>query len=639
MRTLIVGGGPGGLLLSVLLKRARPDDEVVVFERNQAHDTFGFGVVFSDRTMNELSQYDPEVASALGRHAPRWNEIEVRHPRGTIRTGGHGFTSIARKRLLMLLQQRAADAGVDLRFGTEISAPGQLPEHDLVVAADGINSRVRGWFADAFQPQADVGDAYFMWCGSTTVFDCLTFLFEDNNDGSFGVHAYPFDATTSTFLVETDQASWRAAGLDRHEGERQPPGWNDGNSISYFAKVFEPHLAGGQVLGNNSQWHRFHTIRNATWHHENVALLGDAAHTAHFSVGSGTRMALQDAGELARALSEAEGIEQALARYEERRRPAVEAIQAASVPSMAWWERFGSLLRRQAPPQFVFNFLTRAPRLTRDVLKRRDRSVVEQVDEWWRGEHGLDDVSDTAGLEAPLRLRQRTLPNRVAVVCAKDVDRRSLLIESAGAAVHGAGLVLSAPHTQDELTPGCVETWEAVATAVHTRTPARVGLQLEIQQPDAALTRSLRAVAAADLDLLVVHPPPVGTADIAALISPVRTTWPADRPFGVGLTVAGGRADDELLDDARRLSTAGADVFVVLRFEEGASLPMQRWQQVLISERIRTELGVPTLVVGAVSNSDEANTAVLAGRADVCVGAPQLGTARWRSPRASGANR
>lgn len=379
MRIVIIGGGPGGLYLSALLKQADPHRDVILFERNRADDPYGFGVVFSDHTMSSLAEGDPGITAELASMGPSWDAIEVRLHGQSIRCGGIGFTAIARATLLGMLQDKARDAGVDLRFQTPLNDPDDLPDHDLLVAADGANSTVRGWYGDAFGHHTDVGDAKFIWLGTTKPFDCLTFAFEHDDHGAYGVHAYPFEDGTSTFLVETDPDTWRAAGLDGFDPARHPPGESDQHSVDYLATLFADQLDGHDLLASNSRWHSFPTVHNQRWSHGRTVLIGDAAHTAHFSVGSGTRMAMEDALALNEALAATAGVEDALTDYEAVRRPAVEHIQAAAEPSLRWWERFGSHTG-WGTERFAYHFLTRTPRITRGSLGRLDPSFVAAVD-------------------------------------------------------------------------------------------------------------------------------------------------------------------------------------------------------------------------------------------------------------------
>jgi hypothetical protein len=369
-------------------------------------------------------------------------------------------------------------------------------------------------------------------------------------------------------------------------------------------------------------------------------LLGDAAHTAHFSVGSGTRMALQDAGELSRALRDCADIDSALQRYEDRRRPTVEAIQELARPSMAWWERFGTLLGRQAPAQFAFNFLTRVPRLTRDVLKRRDRSVVEQVDEWWSAATGVAAGSDTLGLEAPLRLRGQRLPNRVVVerqtTETVEADRRAA-VELEGAAVHGAGLVCTGPLPAASLDGAAMATWEPLVRGVRNASPAVAALQLRAALAAAEALPGLLDAAAGcgfagiELDLaLEGHEQRSGRA----LLVRLRRRWPQERFLAARITLAGPSAMvavDRAVQRAELFAEAGCDLLAVaVRPEPGGALTAGDWPHLLASERIRTEIGLPTMLVDGVASDDAANTALLAGRADLCSGSPRLGSARWR---------
>lgn len=358
-RVAVVGGGPGGLFFATLAKAADPGLEVTVFERNRADDTFGFGVVFSDATLAAIDDADPVLRDALAAHGVHWDVIEVRLKGERHRCAGMGMAAIARRTLLHLLQTRAAEVGVDVRFRTEVDL-GQLDGYDLVVAADGANSRIRTQLADAFRPSYEEASAKFVWFGTTYRFDGLTFLHERGPDGVFAVHGYPISPDVSTFIVETNDRSWRAAGLDEFDAA-QPPGPSDAKSKDYLEKLFAEQIEGATLLTNNSRWGSFRTRRAGTWRTGNVALLGDAAHTAHFSVGSGTKMAMEDAVVLAASIgAHPDDLDAALGAYEVAARPSVDKIQGSARPSLSWWEHFGRYHDAFEPWQFTYHFLTRS---------------------------------------------------------------------------------------------------------------------------------------------------------------------------------------------------------------------------------------------------------------------------------------
>jgi anthraniloyl-CoA monooxygenase len=374
MRIAVIGGGAGGTYVAALLKRARPDWAVTVYERNHGTDTFGFGVVFSEPTLDKLRAEDEQTCAALLARSARWDPIEIRLRDTTIQCGGQGFAALERRTLLELLQAQARAAGVELRFGETIE-PERLPEADVVIVADGARSAVRRHFEARFESTIAVGRTRYIWLATSHRFDCLTFLFEENRDGAWAVHAYPFDETKSTFIVETDEGSWRNAGLDI-EGEDITQ-----RSIEYCRNVFTKYIGNADLLSNRSVWARFRTVRNQKWHHENLVLLGDAAHTAHFSMGSGTKMALEDALALARALTTHGAPAEAFAAYEKERRMDVHRIQRAAEPSLAWWENFASFMPFD-PAVFTFHFLTRNLKVSRQSIEKRDPAIV----------HGAADV-------------------------------------------------------------------------------------------------------------------------------------------------------------------------------------------------------------------------------------------------------
>ncbi|HEY2095251.1 MAG TPA: FAD-dependent monooxygenase [Pseudonocardia sp.] len=414
MRVAVVGGGPGGLFLATLLRRAAPDIEVTVFERNRAGDTFGFGVVFSDRTLAGIHAADPVLREALARHGRHWDQIEVRLKGERIRCGGNGMAAVSRHTLLRLMQDRAAHSGAELRFDHEARLA-ELGDYDLVVAADGTGSAIRRELAEEFG--VDLGEsvrtaaAKFIWFGTDYLFDGLTFVHERGPHGVFAVHGYPISAEVSTFIVETDEASWRAAGLEGFD-VGQPPGPSDLASKAYLEELFAEQLGGRRMLVNNSRWGNFRTRRTERWSTlapRPVALLGDAVHTAHFSVGSGTKMAMEDAVALSAAIVEHRAdLGAALAAYEAAAQPSVRAIQDSARPSLSWWEHFGRYHDNFEPWQFGYHFLSRS--ITDQRLARRAPDFVADSHRAWSSGHGAEP------LDSELTLAGVTLKGRVLTV-------------------------------------------------------------------------------------------------------------------------------------------------------------------------------------------------------------------------------
>src|SRR3954467_4586026 len=362
MRTAIVGGGPSGLYLSILLKKLDPSHEVTVYERNAPDDTFGFGVVFSDETLSSFEAADRATYDEITRRFARWAEIDVHYRGAVLTSGGHGFSALARVGLLHNLQRRAAGLDVDLRFHTEVDGSGLEDEFDLVVAADGVNSTLRRRHADAFGPSLDRRKAKYAWFGTDLVFDAFKFFIKETAHGVVQVHGYPYSDGMSTFIVETTPRAWRGLGLDRASEEE---------SLAICEDLFVDVLDGHRLIPNRSLWIDFVTVRNATWRHGNVVLLGDAAHTAHFSIGSGTKLAMEDAIGLAGAVKETPGdVGAALAAYEAERKPIVESTQRAAQGSLEWFEGIERYMG-QEPRIFAFNLLTRSRRITYTELQLR----------------------------------------------------------------------------------------------------------------------------------------------------------------------------------------------------------------------------------------------------------------------------
>jgi len=415
MRVACVGGGPGGLFFATLLKRAMPSAEVTVHERNRRDDTFGFGVVFSDATLDRIDAADPVLRDALAAHGVHWDRIELRARGQRWSCGGNGMAAISRRTLLLLLQERAIAAGVDLRFEDDVD-PSTLLDHDLVVGSDGANSRVRALFPDVLVPEREAASLKFIWFGTRHLFDGLTFLFRRSEHGAFAVHGYPISDDTSTFIVEAEESGWRAAGLDGFDVD-QPPGPSDMTSFRYLEQLFAEDIDGAPLLANNSRWGNFRTLKVSRWHHRNVVLLGDAAHTAHFSVGSGTKMAMEDAIALADAVVANPGdVPAALAAYEVAARPSVDHVQGAAAPSLLWWERFPRYLDALEDWRLPVHFLTRS--ITLDRLGRRDPEFVAQARRSWHERFGAEP------LDAPVDLLGERLTSRaLAPVEASDGTR------------------------------------------------------------------------------------------------------------------------------------------------------------------------------------------------------------------------
>ncbi len=491
MKITCLGGGPGGLYLAMLAKKDDPSREVTVIERNQADQTFGWGVVFSDETLSHLAEADRSSFDAIERAFARWQDIDIFRRGKASRSTGHGFAGIARKRLLAILQARCLELGVTLRFGEEVAdIEGLRRDSDLLVAADGLSSRTRARYAESFRPSLDVRKNRYIWLGTTRLFDAFTFAFEETPHGIFNLHAYRFDEQLSTFIVECPQATFERAGL---ESLSMP------ETLSYLERLFAARLEGHRLRENRAAWINFTTVRNESWRHENVTLLGDAAHTAHFSIGSGTKLALEDAIALANSLRGRGDVGAAIDAYDDERRGLVARTQKAAGDSLDWFENVARYIEFD-DEAFDVSLLTRSKRITYENLRLRDPGLVERATARFSlGAH------DAAGVEAattapppmftPLRLRGLTLANRVVVspMCmysAVDGVPNDFHVAHLGArALGGAGLVMTemtdvSPDAR--ITLGCAglwsddqaEAWRRIVELVHATSEAKLGVQL-----------------------------------------------------------------------------------------------------------------------------------------------------------------
>jgi anthraniloyl-CoA monooxygenase len=492
VRIVCVGGGPGGLYFAILMRKALPTASITVLERNRADDTFGFGVVFSDATLGTLADADPESYAEIERSFFHWDDIHI-HVRGELlRSTGHGFCGMSRKELLGILQRRAVALGVDLCFEREVPGDATFPEADLVVVCDGVNSAVRTHHASRFQPEISLRPNRFVWLGTTFPFDAFTFYFQQSQFGLFQVHAYRYAPQSSTFIVECSDETFRRAGLDEADEDA---------TIAFCEKLFAKELAGHRLQKNRSVWRNFPVIRCGKWHDGAMVLLGDAAHTAHFSIGSGTKLAMEDSIALAQAMLGQSRVPEALAAYEAARRPTVESFQRAAQVSLEWFESTPRYL--DLPPiTFSFSCLTRSLRVTHDNLKLRDPAFVRLVD---------DDFAAAAERQSgavvrrtpdppppmftPYRLRGMVLDNRVVVspMCQYSAEDGTVddwhLVHLGSRALGGAGLVVTEMtdvSREARISPGCtgmylpehVTAWRRVVDFVHRHSRAKMAVQL-----------------------------------------------------------------------------------------------------------------------------------------------------------------
>ena len=507
MKIVCIGGGPAGLYFALLMKKGNPAHDIMVVERNKPYDTFGWGVVFSDATLANMRQWDAETAAEIEQAFNHWDDIELEFKGRYIRSSGHGFVGIGRKRLLNILQQRCEALGVVLKFEQDVDSDADFPDADLIIASDGINSRIRSKYAQTFKPDVVTRPNRFIWLGTTRLYDAFNFTFVKTEHGWFQAHVYQFDDKTTTFIVETPEHVWKAHGLDQFSVDE---------SIDFCEKLFGAHLQGHKLLSNarhlrGSAWLNFQRVKCEQWSLFNgkshVVLMGDAVHTAHFAIGSGTKLAIEDAIELARqfgrfASSEkntAEHIPQVLAEYQALRSIDVLRLQNAAWNAMEWFEAVGERYADSLPPeQFMYSMLTRSQRISHENLRLRDKAWLEGFERWFAEQAGLTVASDAAPpppMFTPFKVRSVTLKNRVVVSpmaqysAVDGIAGDYHLVHLGARAMGGAGMVfaeMTCVSAEGRITPGCpglyteeqFQAWKRIADWIHANSDAKFAMQI-----------------------------------------------------------------------------------------------------------------------------------------------------------------
>jgi anthraniloyl-CoA monooxygenase len=724
MRITCLGAGPAGLYAAILLKKDDPTRQIRVLERNAADDTYGWGVVFSDQTLDELRRADAETHGQIVGGFRRWDQIDIFFRGEKIQTAGHGFAGIARTRLLHILQQRATQLGIDVRFDTRAVEPDQLASNcDLLIAADGINSIVRERYADAFRPNVQFGACRYIWLGARRTLDAFTFEFRETESGWFNLHAYSFDEEWSSIIVETPEANWLRAGLDRMAPQQ---------TVEFCQRLFADRLAGARLVAKpghqrgGAAWLKFQRVLCERWQHRNIVLIGDAAHTAHFSIGSGTKLAMEDAIALSAALRGQGGsnnVAQALCAYEELRQPEALKLQNAARNRMEWFENV-ECHTRLAPLQFSYSLLTGSQRVGHASLKLRDSAYTERVEGGLAAQSGLA-AAPVPPLFTPFRLRGLSLPNRVVVSpmamysCRDGLPGDFHRVHLGALALGGAGLVMTemtCVAADARISPACAgiwseeqaEAWRRIVDFAHRQGKTAIGMQLghagpkgstrvlwegmdeplasgnwplvaasalaygpqnltprEMTRADMDRVRDDFVAAAsradrADFDMLELHC--AHGYLLSSFISPltnrrndtyggnienrcrfplevfaaVRAVWPKKKPISVRLSAVdwapGGNTPSDAVAIARLFKDAGADLIDVSSglTTRQAQPVFGRMFQTPFSDLIRNEVGIATMAVGNISDPDEVNTIIAAGRADLCaIGRPHLADPQW----------
>jgi anthraniloyl-CoA monooxygenase len=488
MKISVIGGGPGGLYFALLLKKTFPSYTIDVYERNRADDTFGFGVVFSDETLGIFRDYDLESYEMIRRNFAYWGDVDIHFKGHVMRCGGNGFCGCSRQTLLRLLQSRCRELGVELHFSHEINDLDALADSDLIIAADGINSRIREQHCETFGTEITFHRNKFCWLGSTKPLDAFKFFFRETPQGIVIAHCYQYEPGKSTWVIETDESTWRARG------------WNEMREAEYMADIaaiFAEELDGHPLIANRSIWRNFPTIRNRHWVKDNIVLLGDAKSTAHFSIGSGTKLAMEDAIALFEAIRNTSTLSDGLCAYERDRREEVEKTQYAAEVSLAWFENVARYWHL-SPEQFAFGVMSRSKQITYEQLQLRDVAFVERVEQWFLEEvlqKGYKVRKGTPPMFTPFRLRDMELVNRVVVSpmaqysAVDGVPNEWHFVHYSSRAIGGAGLLfveMTCTSPDARITPGCTGLWndtqmlafKRIVDFVHANSLTKICMQL-----------------------------------------------------------------------------------------------------------------------------------------------------------------
>jgi anthraniloyl-CoA monooxygenase len=608
-----IGGGPAGLYLGILVKRRAPEHEVVIYERNRPTDTFGFGVVFSDATLGHLAEADPETHAQITSRFARWDDIEIHAGGEVLRSTGHGFCGIERKLLLQILQERARELGVTVHYEHEVTSLAEV-KADVIVACDGVASWVRESLAGELQPRVDVRPNKFVWLGCTVPYGAFTFIFKQTPHGLFRVHAYRYQKEGSTFIVECREDTWRSAGLANA---------SEDETVAILETIFAEELAGHRLVKNRSIWRNFPVVRCGKWHSGNVVLMGDSAHTAHFSIGSGTKLAMEDAIVLRDALLADRDVPRALAAYEARRRPEVESLQAAAQASLEWFEGTERYMG-MAPIQLTYSLMTRSLRVSHASVAKRDPHLASGVEQLLSAKVGL--VTAVRPTALPLPMGAERVRNRIAVAPLPggplDTDRvlagDDELVALGGAAAAGAGLVVTPPigvaaggtrlNTDEQAVA-----WAKIVDYVHGKGAAIVARIATNGAVIGAVESAVQRAAFARFDLVLLDP-----CGDAAAIEHLPAMVQAARGKFRGWVAAAVHDRPAVSGHAAQLVRAGASLLWVTGAGDvtmaGARLPAAP-----LADRLRNELHVATCVDGAEALLPDLDAAIAAGRADLVV--------------------